>query len=289
VPGTPVDLLLILEHLGERLVDRPPRGERGALIDRRADQRMAKLEPQPGDVHQPRLLGGLQRLQPTAEQPRRGQDGGQLAGVLGGGHQQQRLGRRRQPPHPLQEGLPQPCAQGKRFGQRLPAGQLLAGQGLGQLQQGERVPAGLFDQPATDLGVEVAGMGPQAAGDEQQCVRRRLVQRPRMGDQAQQRLLGCHRAQQAQNADLYQEPVDLGIGEPEGAPERIRLRPGQPLQPAEERAQQLPASPRITSTPLRPPRASSSRVAISARSLRRPYSMNAPDRGGGRPFHFTTA
>jgi len=111
VPGPPLGLLPALVHRNERSVGGLASRERGGLVDGRADQRMPKRQRRVHHLDQPDLLGRLQRLLVHGQHPPGGQDRGQLAGVLGRGDQQQRLGRLGQPPHALQEHLRQPGAQ----------------------------------------------------------------------------------------------------------------------------------------------------------------------------------
>jgi hypothetical protein len=98
-------MLVALKHPDQRLVGGLPGSEDGAVIDGRPDQRMAKLQLGTGDHDQTSLLGRPQRFGSAPKGLAGGEDGGQLTGVLGSGHQQQGLGGLRQPPHPLQERL----------------------------------------------------------------------------------------------------------------------------------------------------------------------------------------
>jgi hypothetical protein len=56
-------------------------------------------------------------------------------------------------------------------------------------------------------------------------------------DQQQDRPLPGQVGQQAERAELDQEPAGAAVGEPEGPPHRVRLRPGQPAQAVEDRPQ----------------------------------------------------
>jgi hypothetical protein len=82
-------------------------------------------------------------------------------------------------------------------------------------------------------------LGVQPPSDEQQRVRRRLVQPLRIGEQAQQGLLPGHMGEQAEHTQLGQEPVGWAGRQPEGAAERAGLRPWQSVEPLQDRAQQL--------------------------------------------------
>jgi short chain dehydrogenase len=89
VPGPPVRLPVPVEDGGERPVGRQAGGEGGAVVGRRADQRVAELELEAGDPDQP---DPLQRLRADVKGRPGGEHGGQLPGVLGGRDRQQRLG-----------------------------------------------------------------------------------------------------------------------------------------------------------------------------------------------------
>lgn len=60
----------------------------------------------------------------------------------------------------------------------------------------------------------------------------------RVSDQAQQRPFGGHLDQQPQDPKLDQEPVGLGVGEPEDSPQRAGLGGGQPGQSVQDRPEQ---------------------------------------------------
>ena len=77
--------------------------ERRRLVDGGADERVAKLEPGSSHVHQPGLLGVVERLRRRSELRGRAKHGRELAGVVGGGDEQQRLRLLRQPMHAREE------------------------------------------------------------------------------------------------------------------------------------------------------------------------------------------
>ena len=68
------------------------------------------------------------------------QDRGEISGFLGGSHQQQMLGGRRQPGDPLREDSLDTAAEWQRLWQRCHPGTLCRAQHGGELQQRERVP-----------------------------------------------------------------------------------------------------------------------------------------------------
>ena len=76
-------------------------------------------------------------------------------------------------------------------------------------------------------------------GDEHQGLGRGPVQRLGVVDQAEQRPLFSHLGQQAEDAQLDQEPARLGVHQPERPPQGVGLGRGQPAQPVHDRPQQL--------------------------------------------------
>jgi hypothetical protein len=138
-------------------VRRRPRGRAGAVVDRRPDQRMPEHHRRPVEAHQVGELLGLQHRRVQAQPPGGAADGGELAGALGRGQQQQRLGVGVVPADAVQERPLQLPGQRQRLLQRLGAGPLPRGERGRQLQQRQRVAAGLLQQAAADRGGEPAG------------------------------------------------------------------------------------------------------------------------------------
>ena len=182
--------------------------------------------------------GQVQLLQPPPEPQRPAQRHrprqllrGQLAGQL---HQRQRIPRH--PGHHLGAHPPIYPGAGRRSQQltRRPGRQPAEHQ-LRQPGQRRRLPLPLPDgeQHAHPVGV-------QAAGDESEHLHRHLIQPLRVIDQAQHRLPGRRVGQQRQRRQPDQEPVRWrAVHQPERRLQRLPLRPGQPIQPAQKRHQQL--------------------------------------------------
>ncbi len=103
MPRAAIGVGFSVEHARERAVDSLPLGERRGLVDGGADQRMAKLELPSAHVHQPGLLGSIERLRFGTELRRRAQHGGELAAVVSAGDQQERLRLLREPIHTREE------------------------------------------------------------------------------------------------------------------------------------------------------------------------------------------
>jgi hypothetical protein len=167
VPGASIGLRLPVEHVRERAVSGAPSRERRSLVDGRAHQRMAKLEPRRVHVHEPSVLRGVQRRWGGSELPRRSQDGGELARSLGGDDEEEGLCLPRQGTEARTERLLDAGAHRERIEERLSAGELRRAQHQGELEQGERVAAGSLDELLASLD------GERDVGAEvDQCARR---------------------------------------------------------------------------------------------------------------------
>ncbi len=147
VPGTAYGRvtagdLASVQHRGQRGVGGEPLRERGAAEHGGAQQRMPEGQPpaRSGDADQRRRLGGLQVLCGRAEPFGGLEDDRELARLLRGGDQQQRLRRGRQAAELTVVGELEPPRERQR-----PAGVAL---GARQLAQGERVSVGQFQQLA---------------------------------------------------------------------------------------------------------------------------------------------
>jgi hypothetical protein len=165
VPSAPIDVLGPVERLGQRPVRGPADGESGLLIQRRAHQRMAELDASGRDPHQSGGLGGRERPGPNTQRGGRPDDHPDASGVVGRGQDQNRPRLVRQPRgHPGEQPL-DTGSDRQRDRQRLLARQLGRGQRGRQLDQGERVPAGLLDQP----GPHLISRPHRALGEERTC------------------------------------------------------------------------------------------------------------------------
>ena len=99
---------------------------------------------------------------------------------------------------------------------------------------------GRLSRPLPDGEQHAHPVGVQAAGDESEHLHRRLIQPLCVIDHAQHGLSGRRVGQQRQRRQSDQEPVRRRPGyQPERRAQRLPLRPGQPVQPAQERHQQL--------------------------------------------------
>jgi hypothetical protein len=149
VPDPPVGVAATVKGLGQRAMGLAALARRRRLVDGRPDQRVAEVErcgPGP-DPDQPGLLGRVEGASTHAEERRRRGHGRLTAGVLGRGDQQQGLRVAREAVHPLQERPLQLVGQRQLERQRLGPRQLRRRQGRRQLDQGQRVAAGLGGQP----------------------------------------------------------------------------------------------------------------------------------------------
>ena len=126
-------------------------GKRRRLIYGGTNERVAKLEPSSPHVHQPGLLGAVERVGSCSQLRGRAQHGGELAAVVCSGDQQKRLRLLRQPMDASKERVLDAGADRDRPEQRLGSGELRLAQGRGEFQQGERVAACLPDKPVADI------------------------------------------------------------------------------------------------------------------------------------------
>ena len=182
--------------------------------------------------------GQVQLLQPPPEPQRPAQRHrprqllrGQLPGQL---HQRQRIPRHAG--HDLSAHPPIYPGAGRRGQQLIPC--LLRQPAEHQFRQpGQR---GRLSLPLPDGEQHAHPVGVQAAGDESEHLHRHLIQPLCVIDHAQHRLSGRRVGQQRQRRQPDQEPVRRRPGyQPERRAQRLPLRPGQPVQPAQERHQQL--------------------------------------------------
>ncbi len=156
VPGPAVGIGARIGGLGDSKVGAAAVAGRGRVVDGRADQRMAEDDPA-GDGEQPVCLGrggGVgadAKISGGPPQQRR------VAGWLGRGQQEQPPGRLRERRDPPQEALLDPARHRERAGHAEPAGQLRRGRPVRQFEQGQRVAAGLGDDPVADPLIQAAG------------------------------------------------------------------------------------------------------------------------------------
>ena len=155
VPRAAIGVGVRIAHLGEDLVHPLPAAERRGPVDRRAHERMAEPDARP-DLQQLRGLGGRERAGLDVEPPARAQDQRRVTQGLGGRQQHQslrRLGQLADAPEVVVLDVRRKLAGGRKLEA---TGQLGGGHAPWQLQQGERVPPGLGDDPVTDAAVEPA-------------------------------------------------------------------------------------------------------------------------------------
>ncbi len=167
VPGAPVLLRGPGQGVRERPVRRTPPGAGRRRVDRRPDQRVPQGQGPAGLGDQAGLLGHLQRVGVRAQGARGSDDGRGPAGVVGGGDQEQRLGRRREAAVPVEERALDPFGQRQPVRQPCRTGQLLDAQCAGQLQEPERVACGGLEQLGAHRGRD-GGLEPVAelVGDQ---------------------------------------------------------------------------------------------------------------------------
>jgi hypothetical protein len=140
VPGPPVDVVGVC--LGEGGVHRDALHQGRTVVDGRADQRVAEGQAVRRDGHEPAGLGRLQVRHAEAEGACRQQEGRDVPGVVGRGHEQHLPAPRRERPDLVVEGVEHPARQRDHAD----VGALRRDQ-RGQLPQRERVAVGLGDQP----------------------------------------------------------------------------------------------------------------------------------------------
>src|SRR6266545_8079937 len=256
---------------------------------------MVEFELRAPCVREPRVLGRVKRLRPDSQLRRRAQHGRKLARVVGRGDQEQRLRLLRQPTHAREEGTLDAGADRQGREQRLAAAKLCLAQRKWKLEQGERVPARSLDEPLPsfsrkrdvsmaieqrsrrhrikpaelELGepgrleptnLSFAGgeehhdpLRLQPPGNEGERVRRSVVEPLRIIDQAEKRAPLGRLRQQAQDRQGNEKAV---VARSRASSSRADLP--------------TPASPRITSTPLRDSRAPSKSAPMRERSASLP-------------------
>ena len=278
MPGTAVRVGLSIGRLRQRQVDRPAILHRRRPIHRRAHQRMPEHHPL-ADRQQPCRLRGPRGRRPNPE-------------PLGRAPQQQRIAdrlRRRdqqQTPHivsqrlePSNEALLDPSGQRLRAHQTEATGQLPRRQPPRQLQQRQRIPPRLGDNPIPDSLIQLephcraqqrAGVAvvhaahlelgdvlkllarlargehdpdrlrQQATGDERQRQRRALIQPLRVVDDTQQRTLLGRLREQTQHRQPDEKAIRGSAGaQPEHDLHGLPLRRRKGLEPIEQRPAQL--------------------------------------------------
>ena len=154
-----------VDGIGERAVDGATLLRRRRPIDGGAHQRMAKGDAR-AELHQSVGLRRRRRVDADAEPRCRPPDELRLAGGLDRRREQQQPGRGRQLLDPPREALLDPVGHGQRARQAEPSSQLRRLQAAGELEQGERVPLGLGDDPVAHARIEPArgDRGEQLAG-----------------------------------------------------------------------------------------------------------------------------
>ena len=233
---------------------------------------MAEAHP-PAQLDQPGVLGICCGVGRNPLPPGRAPQQGHVAGRLGRRGQQQplRLGLQR-PELPEKAGL-DAAGQRPRVGQPETARQLGPAQPPGQLQQRQRVAAGLGDDPVADLGVQ-----PPADRRGQQRARVGIPQ-PGNGQpgQAGQLIVVVRRARGEDHGDrLGQQPagrerqaLHRGLVEPlrviDQAGQRLVLRRG-----GQQAQHRQPDQETIRSLPLPHPERDRQRVALRPRQLVQP-------------------
>ena len=89
VPRAPVDVGVVVEHGGERLVRRAALGEARGAVDRRAHERMAEAQPRALGGQQAGALGDVEGVGPEAEPLGGPQQRPDVAAVVGGRQHEQ--------------------------------------------------------------------------------------------------------------------------------------------------------------------------------------------------------
>jgi hypothetical protein len=153
VPGSPIGVEIRVGRLGERVVRLSPFARLGRAVDRRPHERMAerhrvvegqeafRLDHVCGRFRDPEQLGRPPQQHGIPERLRRG-------------HEQERSRLERRPGQPAREAPLDPRRQGQRRRQAEAAGELGRGEPAGKLQDRERIPASLGDDPLEDRLVE---------------------------------------------------------------------------------------------------------------------------------------
>jgi hypothetical protein len=157
MPGPPIGVRVGREGVGERLMGPAAAGGGGAVVDDRAQQRMAELDHRTAHAHEVGALGAVERVGGDPQAVGRGEHRREVAGVVGGGGQQQDLRRVGQRLHTPEERALHARADRRRGQQRLGAAALRAAQRRRQLDQGERVSFAGLEQPGPDRRSERLG------------------------------------------------------------------------------------------------------------------------------------
>jgi hypothetical protein len=206
----------------------PPVIRSGGVVDRRAHERVP--EPHPAtDLDQPGRLGGRGRVAFDAELLGRSPEHGHVADRLGRGREQKPLRLGRQRFGSPQEALLDAAHQRRRVGQPEATRHLCRREGLRQLQQRERVAAGLGQDPVPDPLVEP----PREPGREQLTS---VVVRDPLHNELRQTV---ELLQRARLAYREQDPDPLGQQAPCDECQRLRGSAVEPLgvvHQADERA-----------------------------------------------------
>ncbi len=159
----PAAAVAVLQRLAERPVYGQPLLQGRPLEDRGAQQRM----PEGGcaavrEVDQAEPFGGCELFGPGAEGGGGPQDGREVAGLLGGGHEQERLGGRREPGHLSVEGELEAAGERQAAGRARARG--LGGERGGEFGQGERVAPRLGQYAVAQGGRYVGRAGGEQLG-----------------------------------------------------------------------------------------------------------------------------
>ncbi len=157
MPGAPVGVPVAVEHGGQGLLYGAALQERRSPVDGRTYEWMAEGHDVALHPQQPGRLRLVERVRRHPQLLGRAQHEADVAALLGGGHEQQRLRRGRQPAHPVQEDLLDHLADRQPLGQRPYAGKLLGRERARQFEQGEGVARGAVHQQCGHLGSERHG------------------------------------------------------------------------------------------------------------------------------------
>ena len=145
MPRAPVGVAFGIEHIGPGPMDASTIGERGAVIDRGAHQRMAELDhwcrhDEPRRFGRSEGVSGNVQRRPGSQHRRR------ITDAVGGGDEQEHLCVARQRTYLPQEPSLDELADGKRFGDRR-TGEVIGRQLAAELDERERVAAGFAHDP----------------------------------------------------------------------------------------------------------------------------------------------
>jgi hypothetical protein len=219
VPGPPVRVGSRVGGLGQRAVQLLPGLDRCRPVGRRAHQRMP--EPHPGaELRQPRLRRRLRRPGANREPPGRPPHQHRIAGRIGRRQLHQPPGLRGQRLQLPPEVLLDPPRERHRAAAPEPARQLRRRQTPRQLQQRQRVPVRVGDDPVPDLRVQRTGQPGQ----------HRLQQLPRIiVGQALHHELRQPGHVLARHACREHQAHRVGRQPPRREPERLRRGAVQPL------------------------------------------------------------